>query len=100
MKPRVSFYISKTQGKFMEHRETQGKHREFDLGKNVATLRLIAYRQRTETDRQRQIDRQTQRQGEQRNRDRQTEQRQTDRHRDRQTDTETDRQTENRVTDR
>ena len=38
MKPRVSFYIVKHRENLWNTGKTQGKHREFDLGKNVATL--------------------------------------------------------------
>ena len=40
MKPRVSFYIVKHRENLWNTGKTQGKHREFDLGKNVATLKV------------------------------------------------------------
>ena len=43
MKPRVSFYIVKHRENLWNTGKTQGKHREFDLGKNVATLGNVSF---------------------------------------------------------
>ena len=40
-KSTVSFYIIKHRENLWNTGKTQGKHREFDLGKNVATLFLV-----------------------------------------------------------
>ena len=40
METTVIFYIIKDRENLWNTGKTQGKHREFDLGKNVATLKM------------------------------------------------------------